>query len=413
MIEQTTGGIGANPTITLTGGGGADAVAAVRMGVTSTTFTINGGTTVYSVAPTVTIAGGGATVAALGSAILTNGIVTGITITHAGSGYVSSPSMSFTAGTVTTAGTNPTGTGNAANFIPVSYAITTTGTGYTSAPTVNFSRGPLAATATLSGIVLEGNSSIGGTGDIRVDGLVSEEGGARALTKVGTNVLTLTNAGNTYSGGTLVNAGTLMAISAAGSVTGGGTVTATGGTLAGHHSGTGGIAGPVTIATGGTISPGSDTALIGFGTGTLKTASLDLQTGGVARLSIEGLADFDRLLVSGNDGLVLNGRIVVSTGLTGAAFDTAFAEGASFDLLDWAGLLGGSFAVGTNFRDGSGDAASQFDLPDISSLGRGWDVSQFLINGSIFVSLVPEPSRALLVGTGMMLVIGGRRRKTI
>ncbi|MGV3664216.1 MAG: beta strand repeat-containing protein [Prosthecobacter sp.] len=195
-------------TLTISGGGGAGATGTVSMGVTSATFTINGGTTTYSAAPSVTISGGGGT-GATATAILTGGIVTGITVTVPGSGYTSAPTISFSGGTVTAAGTNPSGSGNATNFTPSSYTITSTGSGFTSAPTVSFSGGTFAATASLSGIVLMGNSSIGGSGDIIVDGVVSEDGGARVLTKVGTNVLTLANAGNSYSGGTIINAGSV------------------------------------------------------------------------------------------------------------------------------------------------------------------------------------------------------------
>ncbi|MDZ4403244.1 autotransporter-associated beta strand repeat-containing protein [Prosthecobacter sp.] len=848
-ITQTASG-SVPATLTLSGGGGTGATATVAMGVTSASFTINGGTTVYSAAPTVTISGGGAGITATATAILSGGIVTGITIVTPGSGYTSAPVISFSGGTVTTAGTNPSGTGNATSFTPSSYSITATGSGYTSAPTVAFSNGTFAATTTLSGIVLEGDSSIGGSGDITVDGVVSESGGSRTLTKVGANVLTLTNTGNSYTGGTIidggtvsiaadtalgtapgtptpahltfnggtlattatlalnsnrgisldasggtvdvaasttlsyggiaagtgsltktgtgtlilsgvntysgstvvnagvlsiaadsglgtapgaatpahltfnggtlattadmtlastrgislgasggmfdvaaattlthggiiadaggltktgtgtlalsgassysgatavnagtlaisnntalgtvaggvtvpnlatlqlsgditvgdealsltgdgtiagvgalvnlsgsntwggdinvtagatrinsdagnllitgdittngtgnlnvggngdieisgvltgplmlfkssvgggtltlsnpnnsysgrttiaagtlkvstegnlgaapgvfssinvrirsggtlqttadmslganrgitisngggaintdtgttltvnsrisgtvetdifsktgggtlvlagastyigptqVNAGTLMVTNTTGSGAGTGAVSVITGTLAGNHTSTGNIAGSVIIGTGSALSPGSDTSSATHGIGTLKFTAVDLQTGSTGRLNIEGATSFDRVLVSASNGLTLNGRLSITTSLTGLAFDTAFAEGNSFDLLDWTDLLGGTFAVGDNLRNGSSDDTSQFDLPDLTTLNRAWDISQFLSNGTIIVSAVPEPSRAVLLLFGLVLLFTQRRQRT-
>ena len=51
----------------------------------------------YTSAPTVAFSGGGGTGAA-GTAVLTNGRVTGVTITNAGSGYTSAPTIAFSGG---------------------------------------------------------------------------------------------------------------------------------------------------------------------------------------------------------------------------------------------------------------------------------------------------------------------------
>jgi len=62
--------------------------------LTSVTITNDG---YYSTAPTVTITGGGGS-GATAEAVLTNAKVTGVTITAAGSGYTSVPTVTFSAG---------------------------------------------------------------------------------------------------------------------------------------------------------------------------------------------------------------------------------------------------------------------------------------------------------------------------
>lgn len=111
-------------------------------GVTAQSFTIASGTQTYSVAPTVTISGGGAKVDATASAsINASGLVNAITITDPGRGYTSAPTLTFSGGTVLAAGTAPSAEGNAANFVDlartysVAPTVTITGGGATSAPT--------------------------------------------------------------------------------------------------------------------------------------------------------------------------------------------------------------------------------------------------------------------------------------
>ena len=62
-------------------------------------------------------------------------------------------------------------------------------------------------------VTLAGATSIGGSGNFTIGGVI---GGAYALTKVGTNTITLSGA-NTYSGGTTVSGGTLKAGASSGS----------------------------------------------------------------------------------------------------------------------------------------------------------------------------------------------------
>ncbi len=208
-ITGASTGVSAGAVIAITSGGGAGATATAQLGLSSASFTINSGTTVYSAAPSVAFSGGGGG-AASATAILTGGLVTGITITSPGSNFTSAPTIAFTGGTVATAGTNPTGTGNAANFVLSMVTITNPGSGFTGSPTVSLTSATSSATLTgsLAGVVMTGDSTIGGTGNITLNGILSETGGARTLTKVGINTLALANT-NTYTGATLVDAGRL------------------------------------------------------------------------------------------------------------------------------------------------------------------------------------------------------------
>jgi autotransporter-associated beta strand protein len=189
-ITGTGDGYSTAPTVAISGTG-SGATATASLGVTAASFAIAGGTTVYSTAPTVTIAGGAGTTATA-TATLTAGVVTGITITNAGTGFTVAPTIAFSGGTITTAGTNPTGTGNATEFTVSGIAVTAPGSGYTGTPTYTFGSGnAIPGTVTLSSVVLASNSSIGGSGDIAISSAISETGGARTLTKVGAGTLTL------------------------------------------------------------------------------------------------------------------------------------------------------------------------------------------------------------------------------
>ncbi|MFM2141726.1 MAG: hypothetical protein RLZZ476_270 [Verrucomicrobiota bacterium] len=202
-INTTAGGVHSTvPDVILSG----NATAVATLGLSAASFTIAGGTTVYSAAPTVTISGGGGS-GATATAVLSSGVVSGITITNAGTGYTSAPTIAFSGGTVTTAGTNPTGTGNATNFVVAGIQVTNPGSGYTSAPSVTFSSGTgTAATANLSAVILGANSTIGGSGDLLIQPGLS---GAFTLLKAGTGTLTLGGA-NTHTGLTTINGGRLV-----------------------------------------------------------------------------------------------------------------------------------------------------------------------------------------------------------
>src|SRR5439155_14781577 len=89
-----------------------------------------------------------------------------------------------------------------------------------------FSLGGAARTVTFNGagftlntVTLDGDLTLAGAGLVSV-GTLTESGGAHSLTKSSTGTLTLSTA-NSYSGGTVVNAGTLNVNAASALGTGG------------------------------------------------------------------------------------------------------------------------------------------------------------------------------------------------
>lgn len=217
LTAGTVTGLSAVPTVTISSPtSGTTATAVAQLGVSSQTFAINSGGTGYANTSTVTISGGGGT-GATATVTTSGGAITAITITNPGVGYTSAPTISISGGSGASI------TPNATNFILQSLQVTSTGSGYTSSPTVTVSSGTqtTATTANVSSVILTGNSSIGGSGDLAINTTVS---GAFTLTKVGTGTTTLSGA-NTYTGATTVTAGILnfanTSAKAAGTVTAG------------------------------------------------------------------------------------------------------------------------------------------------------------------------------------------------
>lgn len=239
-------------------------------------------------------------------------------------------------------------------------------------------------------------------------------GGVGNLTKAGAGLMQFF-AANTYTGTTTISAGTL-ALAASGS-TGTGVVTVrSGGTLLG----TGVVRGSGFVAaSGATVQAGDNAALESYGalsfmSGSGDSGSFDFQSGSRVILGINPGITSDLLSFDGLSAgtLQFHGDLQV---LTAMAYVPTMEE--TFNLLDWANVGTATFASRYNSSSyagyllGNGDDNLGFDLPDISGSGYGWDISQFMLNGTIStVILVPELGRALLLLCGLGMLAVRRRR---
>ncbi len=239
--------------------------------------------------------------------------------------------------------------------------------------------------------------------------------GTGNVVKTGTGAQIFTGT-NTYSGTTTVSAGKLQIGSSGAGTSGTGAVTVqTGSTILG----TGVVKGAsFTAESGSSVHAGDTTAQSNYGTLTFTPASgsgsFNFQSGSSTILGINPGGSGDLLNFDGlsNGSLLFNGNLAVTaSGYIPSAVDI-------FNLLDWANLSTTTFhsrySSGSygGFLLGNGDDSLGFDLPDISGSGFGWDISQFTTNGTIrTVSIVPEPSRALLLCFGCV-GLGLRRRRS-
>lgn len=255
-----------------------------------------------------------------------------------------------------------------------------------------------------------------GTGDSSgqiLGSVVDNTGGTGtvALTKTGSGAYVL-GGYNTYTGATLVEAGSLQVGLTGMGTTGTGAVSVqSGATLLG----TGIIQGSsFTAARGSTIQSGDGTAQGNYGTLTFQpfsgSGTVDFQSGSTIILGLNpgGTSDLLNIMGTGSTTFLFNGNLTVTA--------TAFTPTAPavFNLLDWSGLTSSptfdSRYSYTGWLYGNGDEASGFDLPDISGSGYSWDISNFTTNGTISVVLVPEPSRWMLLGISLGMLLIRRRR---
>jgi autotransporter-associated beta strand protein len=276
------------------------------------------------------------------------------------------------------------------------------------------------------------NNSTNTTTELLVTAPIS--GTAGAVIKAGDGTMAL-NATNTYTGATTVNAGVLqVGVAGVGTTGAGATTVNSTGTLAG----TGTVSAAATIASGGTIAPGD---LSGSSIGTINLGGgLTIQNSASASLGITtgnslGVSDKSAVVAALAGGTYTG--IEAAIGLTNLnTYNTGIGAGASYDLINVTGsfsmanatftvndqsyISGGSPQIGhifnlidwttvgtfTGFNVGTG-----LVLPDLSSLGLGWDTTAFTSHGIIVV--VPEPSRAILLLLGLLGLMMRRRRQTV
>lgn len=202
------------------------------------------------------------------------------------------------------------------------------------------------------------------------------------LVKAGLGTLQLSGT-SSYTGTTQVNAGVLQVTGSLGNTA---TTVANGATLIG----TGSIGGNVSIANGGTLSPG-------LSPGTLTVGSLTMTTGAILTTELSSSVLFDRIVVGAGTTTTLNNATLNGVRLGGfvAPFGTAFV------IID--NPSGGSV---TGTFNGLPEGADFFF--DGQGFEIHYNVGTFSVNGGTFTTLtaggdvvivaIPEPSTIAFIG---------------
>ncbi len=224
-----------------------------------------------------------------------------------------------------------------------------------------------------------------------IAGEISSAGGASGFEKVGAGTLILSN-DNSYTGTTIVTAGSLLIH---GSTSSTALTTVAGGATLG---GTGSIAGAVNVT--GILSPGASIQ-------SLSTGALTMSVG--STFAYEAADNSS----TGADLLVANGTLNltdVTLDLTGANLGlNTWAPGDKLTLISYTGS-----AISAGFASYDDDTVYTFGanqwLFDYNDLFAGNNYSSEA-NGDFFVTmtLIPEPSTALLGGLGMLALLRRRR----
>lgn len=210
VVNNSGVGYTSVPIVTIAGNSGATATASLGVVV----IAVSAGGTGYSNGDPVTVTGldaSGNTVSATGSAVVTNGVITGVTITSAGTGF---------AGPVTSVNVTSAGGSGAtltASLGVVGVTVVSAGAGFTSMPTLSFSGGggtgaTAQVLAAVTGIGLNSGGD-GYTGDPKNVPTVTIAGGTiGGIIGGGTSVAataTATASGSVVTGVTLTGAGNL------------------------------------------------------------------------------------------------------------------------------------------------------------------------------------------------------------
>lgn len=254
------------------------------------------------------------------------------------------------------------------------------------------------------------NLTVGGAGDVTMAGAVSL--GTGSVTKDGNGKLFYNNnTGNTYSGGTTVNGGTLVVNNLTGSGTGTGGITVnSGGTLAGN-----GFIAP---------NPGSNISITGnlavglVGSGSVETLNINLGTN--STFSLSGTLHLDMF---SNDAGITPGEVdrLVFTKTPGSTGNSINLAGSSLVIGNINNLLESQLTVGSQWQlidwgnltvTGTFGNLTSTSVPDLPTLtgGKLWDFSQLYTTGVIGITVVPEPTRALLLLVGLGFAVMRRRR---
>jgi len=215
--------------------------------------------------------------------------------------------------------------------------------------TQNTFAGPISMTSA-GGILDAGSALTGGTPNpnaiLTIAGPIN---GTGSVTKNGPGAVVIAGTANTWSGGTTVSAGVL---SVTGAIPGNVMVSANA-TLQGP----GTIGGAVTVASGGTLSPGAMPAVLHVG-------SMSLQNGSQTQIKLGGIAASQYDTIASAGPVTLGGALQVS-------LVSGFVPvlGNSFDILNWS-TRGGTF--------------STVQLPALGGT-LGWNADALYLSGVISV----------------------------
>jgi autotransporter-associated beta strand protein len=249
------------------------------------------------------------------------------------------------------------------------------------------------------------NLTFNGTGNTIISGNISNNTAgtntAGAITKSGAGTLTLSGT-NSYSGVTAVSAGTLLINGNSSLATGAVNVTGTG-TLGG----TGTTGGAISVATGGTLSPGASIE-------SLKSGALTMASGSTFNYGIANASSTGADLLAANGTLSLsNVNLVFDLSTLAALSGSGFVNGDVLTLISYtgSGITSGfaGYADDTNYTFGSN--VWKFNYNDTANgLNYASDLT-----GSNRVTLtaytvVPEPNVAALLGGFSLLSLLRRHR---
>lgn len=238
-----------------------------------------------------------------------------------------------------------------------------------------------------------------GAGSGLVSGVISNGNGTVSITKAGDGTWTFSNT-NTYTGATLVSAGTLLVNGSLANTA----VSVNGGTLGG----TGTITGTVAVASSATLSPGA--SIQSLGTGALSMASSSIFAYEAADASLTG-AD----LVAVNGTLSLTGVTLSLDAATLAALAAgSWLGGEKLTLISYLDAGSGITSGFTGYVDDAsyffGSNEWRFNYNDtLAGNNYSTDATSSGQNRFVTLTLVPEPSAALLGGIGLLGLLRRRR----
>jgi autotransporter-associated beta strand protein len=379
----------------------------------------------YTSFPSLSIGGAGVNSLPASANVLAR--VGSIAVAAGGSGYVNQATAPTPGGAGTFVDIVGGGGSGATAFATVSggvitgITVTNVGSGYTSMPTVHISStitsgiAGSGATANVSGITLQSIALNDGGFDYSTP-TISLTGGGTGATASATSSPTLTLNGNrgiqlTAAGGTLhQTAGTMFSIPGPISSTGNGALTKSGpGTLvlSGANSYTGD-----TIVQAGTLSLASatlaDAADLYLTTGSLLDLTFAGAPDAIDSLFVDGVAQVDGVWGGVGSGAQFTSPLITGTGLLQvgslAPIPGDFNGNGtveSTDLTAWQNGFG--MPNGANASNGDGDADGDVDGSDFLVWQRNLGMTQSTAASAANAAAVPEPSAAMM----LLLAMGG------